>query len=422
MDDRQCAEGVLLVVIQMKRWARQWTMEELCAEMRELVSACGGEVVGMVEVKLDRVEAGCFIGEGKLREITGICGVLPVDTVIFSQDLKGSQQRNLEERLGKKVIDRTQLILDIFARHARTREAQMQVELAQLEYLLPRLVGKGVELSRLGGGIGTLGPGETKLEVDRRRIGARIARLKKELQRASVVRALKRKKRKDRHIPAISLVGYTNAGKSTLLNRLTRAGQVTRDGMFTTLDSLSRQLVLPNHQQVILSDTVGFMRQLPHHLIEAFKTTLEEVAEADLLVRVLDVSRPNVRALHEAVDEVLKEIGAYDKPAIVVLNKIDRLDDRAWLEVLKDRFAEAVCVSAVTGENIDVLLKRIEQKLSGLVVEIDVNVPIQRMDLVNLAHEAGEVLAVKYYEKQVNIRAVVPAALSARFYGANKER
>ena len=259
-----------------------------------------------------------YHGEGKVKEISALCDAERIHTVIFSHDLKGSQQRNLEEALHVKTIDRTQLILDIFARRATSLEGKMQVELAQLEYLLPRLVGKGIALSRLGGGIGTLGPGETKLEVDRRRIRARIDRLRQELLEISQDRRLKRKKRQEQGLPLISLVGYTNAGKSTLLNTLTNAGQITRDGLFTTLDPLSRQLILPNHQKTVLSDTVGFMHQLPHHLIESFKATLEEVTAADLLLHVLDVSHPKFRDLHDSVIEVLKELGAHDQPTITV--------------------------------------------------------------------------------------------------------
>ncbi|MCK5082494.1 MAG: GTPase HflX, partial [Candidatus Omnitrophica bacterium] len=315
-----------------------------------------------------------------------------------------------------KIIDRTQLILDIFAKHASSKEGKMQVDLAQLEYLLPRLVGKGIELSRLGGGIGTLGPGETKLEVDRRRIGQRIVKLKRNLGEVANQRALKRKQRKDKGVPAISLVGYTNAGKSTLLNALTQAGQVTRDGLFTTLDSLSRQLVLPNHQKIILSDTVGFMHDLPHHLIEAFHATLEEVQEADVLLHVMDVSHPYFRHLRESVEEVLKELEAFDKVTILVINKIDRLQDREWLKGFQKGFDHAVCLSAKTGENISGLLEKISEMLSSLIVEIDVEVPITRMDLVNLAHEEGEVYSIKYYAETINIRAAVPKYVAGRFY------
>ena len=251
-----------------------------------------------------------------------------IDAVIVSCDLKGTQQRNLEADFGVKTLDRTQVILDIFARRATSQEGKMQVELAQLQYRLPRLTGHGEEMSRLGGGIGTSGPGETKLEIDRRRIGERITRLKKDLKEVTQSRQVKRKKRQDQKIPTVALVGYTNAGKSTLLNTLTEADTLVHDGLFTTLDSLSRQAVLPNHLKVVFSDTVGFMHALPHGLIEAFKATLEEVQEADLLLHVLDISHPDYRKFYDAVNAVLDELKVLDKPMIMVLNKIDKLEDR----------------------------------------------------------------------------------------------
>jgi len=359
--------------------------------------------------------ANLLIGEGKVDEIAHLAQLHKADTVIFSHELKGSQQRNLEEVIKCRVIDRTQLILDIFAKHAKSSEGKMQVELAQLEYLLPRLIGKGIELSRLGGGIGTLGPGETKLEIDRRRIDERITRLKRSLKEMVESRSLTRKKRLNRVMPAVSLVGYTNAGKSTLLNALTDANQTTRDGLFTTLDSLSRQLVLPNHQKVVLSDTVGFMHELPHKLIEAFKATLEETKQADLLLHVVDVSHPNFRNLYNSVVDVLKQLDAYDKPTIVVLNKIDRLNDQQLPKGIESHFDHAVCLSAKNKDNIPELLKLITQMLSSLITEINVNIPIDRMDLVSLIHEQGEVISIKYYNDHINIRGNVPTHLASKF-------
>ena len=294
----------------------------------------------------------------------------------------------------------------------QARKARSRVELAQLQYLLPRLVGKGIALSRLGGGIGTLGPGETKLEVDRRRISERISKLKKELHEVGESRALKRRKRKEKGVPMISLVGYTNAGKSTLLNILTEADQVTRDGLFTTLDPLSRKLVLSNNIQVVLSDTVGFMHKLPLHLIESFKATLEEVVEADLLLHVLDVSHPRYRNLYDSVLEVLKELGADRKPTITVLNKIDKLEDASWLKELAKTFEFPVEVSARTGENLEGCVGAIEQKLAALIVNIDIFIPIDRMDLVNEAHNEGQVFFVKYYNDCIHMRAALPKKLA----------
>ncbi|MBN1869097.1 MAG: GTPase HflX [Candidatus Omnitrophica bacterium] len=416
IENREDAERVLLVIVHFKSGKRQWSVEEDLREMMELIIACGGNVVEQLVCSVAQPTASYLISETKVKDIADMCGISLIDTVVFSHDLKGSQQRNLENVIKTKTIDRTQLILDIFAKHASSQEGKMQVELAQLQYLLPRLVGKGIELSRLGGGIGTLGPGETKLEVDRRRIDRRIARLKRNLDEVASQRALKRKQRKDKGVPALSLVGYTNAGKSTLLNALTQAGQVTRNGLFTTLDSLSRQLVLPNHQKVVLSDTVGFMHDLPHHLIEAFHATLEEVQESDILLHVIDVTHPYFLHLKESVEEVLKELESYDKAIINVLNKIDKLEDKEWLKGLEKNFDNTVCISAKTGENISGLLEKISGMLSSQIAEIDVEIPITRMDLVNLAHEEGEVLSVKYYAETINIRAAVPIYLVGKFY------
>ncbi|MFA5059134.1 MAG: GTPase HflX [Candidatus Omnitrophota bacterium] len=401
------AEKVFLVVVDFKK-KDVWPSEDILAELCDLVVSCSGEVCGEMICRCLKPTARLLIGEGKAEEIRDLCLEKKANTVIFSHDLKGSQQRNLEEIIGTKVIDRTQLILDIFARRAESMEGKMQVELAQLAYMLPRLTGHGIELSRLGGGIGTVGPGETKLEIDRRRISERIDRLKSDLKQVVLSRTTKRKKRKELKVPCISLVGYTNAGKSTLLNVLTDAHQQTHDGLFTTLDTLSRQLVLPNHQKIIVSDTVGFMYELPHHLIEAFKATLEEVVEADLLLHVVDVSNPKFRSLNEAVFDVLEQLGAKDKPVITIFNKIDKLEDKSWLKSLQESFKNSICVSALTKENISVLIDKIIENLSPSVEEIDVNIPIGRMDLVSLIHKEGKVNLIEYSGTFVHIRADVP--------------
>ena len=408
-------ERVLVVVVDLYDEKTPWSTTEILQEMEELTKACGASVVDGIVSRVVKPTAGFLLSQGKVEDILHLCELKEIDTVIFSHDLKGSQQRNLEEILKVKVIDRTQLILDIFAKRATSQEGKMQVELAQLEYLLPRLVGKGIELSRLGGGIGTSGPGETKLEVDRRRIAQRVDRLKKELKDIVASRSLKRKKRKDKGLPTVSLVGYTNAGKSTLLNALTDAEQITKDGLFTTLDPLSRQFTLPNHQKVIIADTVGFMHALPHKLIESFKATLEEVKEADLLLHVLDISNPNFHNLEEAVHDVLKELEVLHKPMITVLNKIDKIDDKKKIKDLRGSFRDAVCVSAKTKDNLSELFMMISQRLSSLYVEINVDVPIARMDLVNLVHDEGQVLSIKYYNDKINIRASVPTQLAGKF-------
>lgn len=410
-------EKVLLVTVDFKK-KDAWPIKDITDELEELVTSCGGHVVERVICKYDKPTPGFLIGKGKVEDIAAICTEKPIDTVVFGYDLKGNQQRNLEESFKTKVIDRTQLILDIFARRAKSQEGKMQVELAQLDYLLPRLTGKGVELSRLGGGIGTIGPGETKLEIDRRRISSRITKLKKDLKDVATNRKLKRKKRKEEEIPTISLVGYTNAGKSTLLNTLTQAGQVTEDALFTTLDPLSRQFTLPNHQRVVFSDTVGFMHDLPHGIIEAFKATLEEVNQADLLLHVLDVSNPKFPNLHDAVIDVLTEIGAHEKPIITVLNKIDKLDNKNHLQELQHNFPNAVCISALTGENLAELIEKVAQTLTLTVTAIDVKLPLNRMDLVNLIHKDGTVHRIEYLPDGIHIQATVSAKTASKIPAA----
>ncbi|MFA5117893.1 MAG: GTPase HflX [Candidatus Omnitrophota bacterium] len=389
-------EKVLLVTIKLKSDRSNWGVDDIIEEMEELTLTCGAEIIDNVTAVIEKPTPNLFVGKGKTDEIAMLCAELGIDTVVFSCDLSGTQQRNLEEVLGRKTIDRTQLILHIFAKHAHSPEGKMQVELAQLQYMLPRLIGKGIILSRMGGGIGTSGPGEQKLEVDRRRIRKKIDKLKNDLSGFSQHRQTIRKKRKDNAVPTIALVGYTNAGKSTLLNALTGASQVVANSLFTTLDTLSKKLVLPNGEQVILSDTVGFLQHLPHHLIEAFKATLEEVVDADLLIHVLDVSHPRVYEHHESVVEVLKELKADSRPLITALNKIDLLDDKAWLEKLKNDFVNAIAISATSKANFELLFLEIEKNFASKMVCADLKIPNSRMDLVNLFYKEARVEKIKY--------------------------
>jgi GTP-binding protein HflX len=404
-------ERVLLAVVDF-RTKGAWPLEDVAHEMAELVKACQAEVIDTMICPAHPPTAATLINSGKVVEIAERARELDVQTVIFTEELKGIQQRNLEEAIGVKVIDRTQLILDIFARRASSQEGKLQVELAQLEYRLPRLAGHYEGLSRQGGGIGTLGPGETKLETDRRRIGDRIDKLKKDLKDVTQARMTKRKKREIERIPLISLVGYTNAGKSTLLNTLTDAHQVTKDGLFTTLDSLSRQHMLPDHQKVVFSDTVGFMHDLPHKLIEAFKATLEEVLCSDLLLHVVDVSDPNHKNLKASVDAVLDELGALKKPTVIVLNKIDKVEDRKLVELALKKYENAVAISAKEGESIGLLLQKIEQELGGRSVTVDVMVPMNRMDLINMVHQQGHVEKIEYGANAIHVKATVPERLA----------
>lgn len=401
-------EKALLVTIKFKHEKHGWSFEDLAEELEKLVETSGVEAIDNITCLCEKPTPNLFIGSGKAEEIALLCAEEEADTVIFSHDLSGTQQRNLEEVIGKKTVDRSQLILDIFARHARSPEGKMQVELAQLQYLMPRLVGKGVMLSRLGGGIGTRGPGEQKLEVDRRRIRKRIDKLKDDLKHLSLHREIQRKRRKENALPCVALVGYTNAGKSTLLNALTQAGQTVSDGLFTTLDPLYKGMQLPNGENIVISDTVGFLCNLPHHLIESFKATLEEVVQSDLLIHVLDIAHPLVYEHNKAVLQILKELQAENKPLITALNKIDLLENKQALENLEKDFVNPVTISAKLNQNFDSLLKKIEENFSARMVCEEILIPHTRMDLVDLFYREGKVEEIKYLQKGIKIKLNLP--------------
>lgn len=404
-------EKVLLVTVKLKSEHGHWRMEDIAYELEELAGTAGVTVLDCISCICEKPTPNFFIGRGKVEELAALSQELGADTLIFSLDLSGTQQRNLEELLSKKTIDRTQLILDIFAKHAHSPEGKAQVELAQLQYLMPRLVGKGILLSRLGGGIGTRGPGEQKLEVDRRCIRKRIDHLKAQLRHMAQHRTVMRKKRKDKALPVAALVGYTNAGKSTLMNALCDADQVVSDGLFTTLDPVFKGVKLPNGENIVFSDTVGFLHQLPHHLIEAFKATLEEVVEADLLIHVLDVSAARVYEHKDAVYAVLKELGVDKKPIITALNKIDLLEDQMWLSRLKEDLVNPVAISAKFRDNLDALVKKIQQEFSSRMLDLEVVIPLSRMDLVNLFHREGKVKHIEYAHDGIKIKLSLPKIL-----------
>ncbi|HAW60693.1 MAG TPA: GTPase HflX [Actinobacteria bacterium] len=364
------------------------TTEESLNELEQLVVTAGGEAVSRVVQERESPHRRTFIGSGKAGEIKKLAEILEADLIVFDHDLTPSQEHNLEDTIGRKVLDRTALILDIFAQHAHSSEGKLQVELAQNIYRLPRLRGKGIELSRLGGGIGTRGPGETKLEVDRRRIRRHIQYLKKELFRVRQNRATQRKKRKKAGVSSISIVGYTNAGKSTLLNTLTKADVLVEGKLFATLDSTSRRLLLPSKQTVVFSDTVGFIKKLPHQLIASFRSTLDEIKEASLILHIIDASHPQMEKQIEAAENVLEEIGAAEKPRLNVFNKNDRLSE-IEIERLRKRFPDGIFISALLGQGIEKLLKVIDERVSRERVRVRLQIPFERGDLIQKIHEEG---------------------------------
>jgi GTP-binding protein HflX len=351
-------ELALLVTVDLGK-REEWTAAERSHELGELAKSAGAKVVREEIVKRHDICPATFIGAGKAEELSAFCKAEKIRLVIFNNVLTGTQANNLAEILGVKTIDRTQLILDIFASRAHSNEGKVQVELAQLMYLLPRLSDKGEELSRLGGGIGTRGPGEQKLEVDRRRIRSRISKLKKDLDGLEKRRGMMRKRRERFDVPMIAIAGYTNAGKSTLLNALTGSDVIVKDKLFATLDPTIRRYRMPSGQETLFVDTVGFLNELPHNLIEAFKATLEEVVNADIILHLVDASHPKAIEQAQATYKVLEEIGAGAKPIITVLNKIDKVTDPDRIARLKSYFKEAVAISALKKEGFDKLIDAI---------------------------------------------------------------
>ncbi|REK64111.1 MAG: GTPase HflX [Brevibacillus sp.] len=354
-------------------------------ELHELARTAGVDVLDVVTQNRERIDPAWYLGSGKIQEIAHRAQELDVDLVIFNDELSPSQTRNLDTVFDCKVIDRTQLILDIFAGRAQSREGKIQVELAQYNYLLPRLAGQGKQLSRLGGGIGTRGPGETKLESDRRHIRRRISELKQQLADIVRTRQLHRERRKKNSVYQIALVGYTNAGKSTLLNRLTSANTLQEDKLFATLDPTTRQLSLPSGMEVLLTDTVGFIQDLPTTLVAAFRSTLEGVQEADLILHVVDSHHPDLEIHMEVVERILRELGANEIPQLVVFNKADLIREGTYLPPVDD----SILISALRDEDLQRLLKRIETYVYASFDRIKLKVPVERGDIVSLLHCEG---------------------------------
>jgi GTPase len=389
---------------------RGFSAEEAMAELRELASSAGGAVIGEFLQRRQKPEPATLIGSGKLEELKGAVASSSPDLVIFDHELTPSQQRNLERALDLRVIDRTQLILDIFARHARTREGQLQVELAQLQYLLPRLAGRGVQMSQLGGGIGTRGPGETQLETDRRKIYRRIRHVQQQLENVRRIRGQQRQRRESVPIATAALVGYTNAGKSTLFNALTQAGVLESARMFATLDPTLRSVTLPSRRQVLLSDTVGFIRNLPHTLVSAFRATLEEVQRASLLLLVSDVTSPTAAEQQAQVDEVLRELESEDKPRLYVMNKVDLLPEMKR-ESLRDT-KSVVHVSAVKGLALDKLLESIDELIAeDPVRRVHMRVPQSEGKALATLDAKALILARKYRDGNVELEVQAPESL-----------
>jgi GTP-binding protein HflX len=393
-------------------------LEEQMEELAELARTAGAEVVGSDVQHLRAPNPLTCFGKGKVEELKALKGDLDFTTLVSNEDLLPRQQRNLEDALDMKVLDRTEVILDIFARHARTHEGRLQVEAAQLRHLLPRLTG-GRKLSRLGGGIGTRGPGEQKLEVDRRRIRMRISELKRDLTKVEKSRSLHRQARRRDGIPVVGVVGYTNAGKSTLMNAITQAGVLEADQVFATLDPTTRAARLPGGMRVLLTDTVGFIQKLPTDLVEAFKGTLEEVTEAGVIMHVLDISHPAMAEHFAATNEVLDELEAMDKPLVLALNKAD-LVDPGTAAMIKRRgdwspYEEVVVISAKSGEGIDSLLEAVERLTQDGMTRVELLLPYEQSGLESELRERGRVLELDYGDEGISVVAEVSAGMAGRY-------
>jgi GTP-binding protein HflX len=383
-------------------------------ELALLTDTAGSNPVDEELVRRERFDPATLIGRGKVEELVAMTKALDIDVVIFDNELSPAQQRNLAKMFQCDVVDRVALILDIFAQHATSKEGMLQVELAQLRYQLPRLRGRGVEMSRLGGGIGTRGPGETQLETDRRRILERISKLERELKHVARSHDTRTKARRKSRLPVVSIVGYTNAGKSTMFNLLTDAGVLVEDRLFATLDSTIRRVDLPGGTPILISDTVGFVRNLPHQLVEAFRSTLEEVNQADLLLHIVDASDPDPDRQIAAVHSVLREIGADEIPEQLVFNKTDVADPVAVRRLL-ELHPEAAATSAVTGAGTDGLGRAITERLAESSDDIEMVIPYDRGDLVALAHDIGRVAETEHTGAGTRISASVPSTELHRF-------
>ena len=409
--DRQQRERIVLVGVAIPPRNLD-DIETSLDELALLIDTAGADEADRIVQRRDRPEPATFVGKGKAQDLLASCLAVDADTVVFDNELTPAQQRNLEKIMGRSVIDRSAVILDIFAQHAHTQEGKLQVELALLRYRLPRLRGRGLALSQQAGHIGARGPGETQLEVDRRRLVRRMTKLEHDLKDLSRKRATQRKARRRSALPSVALVGYTNAGKSTLLNHLTSAEVVVEDRLFSTVDPTTRRLHLPGGETVLVSDTVGFVRKLPHQLVEAFRSTLDEVVDADLLVHVVDASAPDAREQIAAVRSVLEEIGAAEVPELLAFNKADIAPDgKLWV----DRNPGSVLLSAVTGEGVEGLGAAIAERLRALAKVVELVVPYERGDVLAAVHREGEVLTEAHGPDATQVRARLDEVGASRF-------
>lgn len=379
-------------------------------ELFELVKSAGAEPVLAVTQKLQKPETATFVGSGKLEEIKQICAEREIDLIVVDSELSPTQIRNIENETDVRVVDRTTLILDIFALRAKSKEGKLQVELAQLKYTLPRLTGKGIEMSRLGGGIGTRGPGETKIETDRRHIRRRMETLKAELAEVEKHRDMLRRRREKDGVITCAIVGYTNAGKSTLMNTLTDAGVLAQDKLFATLDPTSRALKLPSGVSVMLIDTVGLVRRLPHHLVEAFRSTLEEAAQSDIIINLCDASSDEARVHLAVTNELLESLGCGDTPIITVLNKCDLLDG----SLMAQDFESYIKISAKTGEGLDNLLQAVEDNLPVRMKRVTLLVPFSQGGLVSEIREKGTLISEEYLAEGTRVEAIIDEILYSK--------
>lgn len=424
---RRPREKAFLVGVEISSEDNLLSLDDSLSELALLADTAGLDVVGESTQRLERPNAKTFIGSGKVDELKALVEETQADVLMFDEELSPRHQRELEKEFGDnvRVIDRTALILDIFAQHANTSEGALQVELAQYEYRLPRLTRAWTHLARQAGGgggragsvggVGLRGPGETQLEVDRRDIRRRISHLKGELEKVRAHRSRHRSRRKQSRIPVVSLVGYTNAGKSTLLNRLAGADVYVADQLFATLDPTTRRVELPGGQLALFTDTVGFIQKLPTHLVAAFRATLEEITEADLLLHLIDITHPNARAQADAVYQTLEEIEADHIPIVTVLNKIDRLNDPERAQAALVDFDDAVAISALTGQGIDELLETVREQLFENFTAVHVRLPYEEGGLISLFHEYGQVEQVQHIRGGVILQGKIPGRLVARF-------